>query len=41
MAEERDICLRREELVLRGHGRIAVGHRVSDEDAVLVEFYCI
>jgi class 3 adenylate cyclase len=38
---EGELCLRREEIVLRGQGRIAVGHRVSDADAAVVEFYCL
>ena len=38
---EEELCLRREELVLRGQGRIAVGHRVADDDAAVVEFYCV
>jgi class 3 adenylate cyclase len=38
---EAEICLRREELVLRASGRICVGHRTGDADAIVVEFYCL
>jgi adenylate cyclase len=38
--EAADIYLRREELVLRGSGRIGVGHRVGDPEATVLEFYC-
>jgi hypothetical protein len=38
IAEEREIVLRREELILRGRGQIALGHSTADPDAVLVEF---
>lgn len=38
---ESEICLRREELVLRGSGRICIGHRTGDADAIVVEFYCL
>lgn len=41
MAGEGEICLRREELVLRRSGRISVGHRIGDQDATIVEFYCL
>jgi class 3 adenylate cyclase len=37
---EAEIALRREELILRQRGRIALGHRTSDPDATLVEFSC-
>jgi hypothetical protein len=38
---EAEIALRREELVLRGSGRICIGHRTGDPDAIVVEFYCL
>jgi class 3 adenylate cyclase len=38
---EPEICLRREELVLRASGRICIGHRTGDADAIVVEFYCV
>jgi adenylate cyclase len=38
---ENEICLRREELVLRASGRICIGHRTGDADAIVVEFYCV
>jgi class 3 adenylate cyclase len=38
---EPEICLRREELVLRSSGRICIGHRTGDADAIVVEFYCL
>jgi hypothetical protein len=37
---ETEIGLRREELILRLHGRIAAGHRTSDPEATVVEFFC-
>jgi len=37
---EDEIGLRREELILRLRGRIALGHRTSDPDATVVEFVC-
>jgi adenylate cyclase len=40
VAGEAEMCLRREELILRASGRIALGHRTSDADATVVEFYC-
>jgi class 3 adenylate cyclase len=40
VAGETELCLRREECILRGQGRIALGHRTSDADATVVEFYC-
>ncbi len=39
LAGEAEICLRREELMLRGSGRIGVGHPVGHE-ATAVDFYC-
>jgi class 3 adenylate cyclase len=41
MAGEAEICLRREELLLRSSGRICVGHSTGDADATVVEFYCL
>jgi len=38
---EAEICLRREELVLRGSGQICIGHRTGDADAIVVEFHCL
>jgi adenylate cyclase len=38
---EPEICLRREELVLRASGRICIGHRTGDADALVVEFHCL
>jgi adenylate cyclase len=38
---EPEICLRREELVLRASGRICIGHRTGDADAIVVEFHCL
>lgn len=40
LAGEAEICLRREELILRGGGRIGVGHPVAHEPTV-VYFYCL
>ncbi len=40
VAGEGELGLRREELVLRRHGRIALGHRTSDPEASVVEFFC-
>jgi class 3 adenylate cyclase len=37
---EDEIGLRREELILRLRGRIALGHRTSDPEASVVEFFC-
>jgi predicted component of type VI protein secretion system len=41
VAGEAEICLRREELILREHGHIGIGHRIADHDATVVEFYCV
>jgi hypothetical protein len=41
VAGEAEICLRREELILREHGHIGIGHRIADHDATAVEFYCV
>lgn len=40
IASEGELCLRREEFILRSRGRIGLGHRTRDADATLVEFYC-
>jgi adenylate cyclase len=40
IAGELEVVLRREELLLRGSGEIALGHSTGDPDAVLVEFQC-
>jgi class 3 adenylate cyclase len=40
IAGELEVVLRREELMLRGAGQIALGHSTGDPDAVLVEFEC-
>ncbi len=40
IAGEPEIALRREELVLRLRGRIALGHRTGDPEASVVEFSC-
>lgn len=40
IADGEHIALRREELVLRLKGLIAAGHRTTDPDATVVEYYC-
>jgi adenylate cyclase len=40
IADEPEVCLRREELMLRARGRIGLGHRTSDSEATVVEFNC-
>jgi len=40
IAGEEEISLRREELILYAHGRIALGHRADSADAQLLEFDC-
>jgi predicted component of type VI protein secretion system len=40
IADEPEVCLRREELMLRAQGRIGLGHRTSDSDATVVAFSC-
>jgi class 3 adenylate cyclase len=40
IADEPEVCLRREELMLRGRGRIGLGHRTSEAEATVVEFFC-
>lgn len=36
---EDEICLRHEELILREHGCIGLGHRTREADATLLQFY--
>jgi hypothetical protein len=38
MANEAEVLLRREEIMLRGAGRIGVGHSVNMPDAEFVSF---
>lgn len=40
MADETERCLRREELILRARGRIALGRPTADTNATVVEFQC-
>jgi class 3 adenylate cyclase len=40
IAEEPEVCLRREEAMLRARGRIGLGHRTTDAEATVVEFTC-
>ena len=40
IAEEPEVCLRREEVMLRARGRIGLGHRTTDAEATVVEFTC-
>jgi predicted component of type VI protein secretion system len=40
IAGEAEVCLRREEVMLRGHGRIGLGHRTTDAEATVVAFSC-
>jgi hypothetical protein len=40
MADETEVCLRREELMLRARGRIALGRPTTDASATVVEFQC-
>jgi adenylate cyclase len=40
MADETERCLRREELILRARGRIALGRPTTDTAATVVEFQC-
>ena len=40
IAEELEVCLRREEVMLRARGRIGLGHRTTDTEATVVEFTC-
>ena len=39
--DEPEIMLRREELILRGSGRICFGHAYADDAAESVEFVCL
>jgi adenylate cyclase len=39
--DEPEIMLRREELVLRGSGRLSFGHSVEDDAAEAVEYTCL
>jgi hypothetical protein len=34
------VCLRREEVMLRARGRVGLGHRTTDLEATVVEFFC-
>jgi class 3 adenylate cyclase len=40
VGSEPEVCLRREELMLRGRGRIGLGHRTADAEATVIEFAC-
>lgn len=40
IAGEHELALRREELILRRSGRIALGLRTGDPEATVVEFFC-
>lgn len=40
IADGSEVVLRREELMLRGHGRIALGHRTGDPEATAIDFVC-
>jgi class 3 adenylate cyclase len=40
IAEEPEVCLRREEVMLRAHGRIGLGHRTTELEATVVDFHC-
>ena len=40
IAAEAEVCLRREELMLRARGRIGLGHRTSEAEATVVAFSC-
>jgi class 3 adenylate cyclase len=40
IAGEPEVCLRREEAMLRSRGRVGLGHRTSDAEATVVEFFC-
>jgi len=39
-ADGNEVTLRREELMLRGRGRIALGHRTGDAEATVIEYAC-
>ncbi len=40
IAGEPEVCLRREELMLRGRGRIGLGHPTGEAETTVVEFVC-
>jgi class 3 adenylate cyclase len=40
IADEPEVCLRREEVMLRSRGRVGLGHRTSDAEATVVAFSC-
>jgi class 3 adenylate cyclase len=40
IAGEPEVCLRREEVMLRSRGRVGLGHRTTDAEATVVEFFC-
>ncbi len=40
IADEPEVCLRREEVMLRARGRIGLGHRTTDAEATVVQFSC-
>jgi class 3 adenylate cyclase len=40
IADEPEVCLRREEVMLRARGRVGLGHRTTDLEATVVEFFC-
>ncbi|MET0680449.1 MAG: FHA domain-containing protein, partial [Burkholderiales bacterium] len=40
LGREAEVCLRREELMLRGRGRIGLGHRTGEAEATVIEFSC-
>jgi class 3 adenylate cyclase len=40
IADEPEVCLRREEVMLRARGRIGLGHRTTDAEATVVTFSC-
>jgi predicted component of type VI protein secretion system len=39
-AAELEVCLRREELMLRGHGRMSLGRTTTDPNVTVIEFFC-
>jgi class 3 adenylate cyclase len=40
IAGEAEVCLRREEVMLRARGRIGIGHRTTDAEATVIDFTC-
>jgi hypothetical protein len=40
IAQEPEVCLRREEVMLRARGRIGIGHRTTDAEATVIDFAC-